>query len=214
VRLSPVERCNLITAAWHSTRRQSPAIGEDAAALNFHHNSSVSSDELSEQSQTPESEGEVTPSARLTASTPMRLIIRPMFGPPAGIDITHRVVTLIAQELWRLHGGNDVVNWLEAERLLDQAILHAALHRQAADENSNHQAPASTASSDDDDSSEAIGDAALLGALLGESALQKVHRRTSSPRSPAACATKTDDCAAPLPMSIEYARYSNLATLR
>lgn len=201
MRLSPVERCNLITAAWHSTRRQSPVIDEDATALNFHHNSSVSSDELPEQSQSPG--GEVTPSARLTASTPMRLIIRPMFGPSAGIDITHRVVTLIAQELWRLHGGNDVVNWLEAERLLDQAILHAALHHQAADENSSHQVPTST-SSDDGDS-----------ALLDESALQEARCRTSSPHSPAAYATKTDDdCPAPLPMSIESARYSNLAALR
>jgi hypothetical protein len=47
-----------------------------------------------------------------------RIVLRPMLGPHDGLDVTQAVTRAIAQELWNLHGGNDVMNWIEAERLL------------------------------------------------------------------------------------------------
>lgn len=32
------------------------------------------------------------------------------------------LIAAIARELWKLHGGNDVLNWLEAEILLENAL--------------------------------------------------------------------------------------------
>jgi len=32
------------------------------------------------------------------------------------------LVSFVAFELWRLHGGNQVLNWLEAERLVDEIL--------------------------------------------------------------------------------------------
>lgn len=52
-----------------------------------------------------------------------RFIVHPPAGPRGGIDLTERVVGVIADELWKRHGGNDVLNWIEAERLLIQALL-------------------------------------------------------------------------------------------
>lgn len=45
----------------------------------------------------------------------MRLVIRPMLDPRNEIDVTHQIVKAIAEELWRRHGGNDVLNWMEAQ---------------------------------------------------------------------------------------------------
>lgn len=46
----------------------------------------------------------------------MRIVIRPMGEPHLEIDVTERVVAAVAEALWVARGGNDVVNWLEAER--------------------------------------------------------------------------------------------------
>jgi hypothetical protein len=48
----------------------------------------------------------------------VRITIRPFSDPERELDITRRLVGAIAEELWRHRGGNDVLNWLEAERQL------------------------------------------------------------------------------------------------
>lgn len=53
-----------------------------------------------------------------------RVVVHPTCGPPDGIDVTESLIEAIAHELWKLHGGNDVLNWIEAE-----AMLHDALRR-------------------------------------------------------------------------------------
>lgn len=45
----------------------------------------------------------------------MRLVIRPMMDPRNEIDVTHQLVKAVAEELWRRYGGNDVLNWMEAQ---------------------------------------------------------------------------------------------------
>ena len=51
-----------------------------------------------------------------------RIVLRPMLGPHTGLDVTEAVTRAVAQELWNLHGGNDVMNWFEAERLLGEFV--------------------------------------------------------------------------------------------
>jgi hypothetical protein len=60
-----------------------------------------------------------------TKERDMRVIIRPSTAPNLHIDITRPLVAVIAQELARVQEGNDVLNWLEAERILDSLINHA-----------------------------------------------------------------------------------------
>ncbi len=64
-----------------------------------------------------------SPNATRAAALPGRIVIHPEEGPAEGIDVTQGVVGVIASELWRLRGGNDVLNWIEAERLLIHALL-------------------------------------------------------------------------------------------
>lgn len=45
----------------------------------------------------------------------MRICIRPDSEPRREIDITRRLVAVVAEELWLACGGNDQLNWLEAE---------------------------------------------------------------------------------------------------
>ncbi len=52
----------------------------------------------------------------------MRVIVRPSLTPQLHIDITNALVSTIAAELARAQGGNDVLNWLEAERVLQDLI--------------------------------------------------------------------------------------------
>lgn len=47
-----------------------------------------------------------------------RLVLHPTLGPPEGVDLTEAIIGAVAAELWKRFGGNDVVNWLEAERLV------------------------------------------------------------------------------------------------
>ena len=46
----------------------------------------------------------------------MRIVIRPSTAPDRELDITQALVAAVAAELWKTFGGNDVVNWMEAER--------------------------------------------------------------------------------------------------
>lgn len=55
----------------------------------------------------------------------MRVIIRPVIDRQREIDLTHRLIAAIAEELWRRYGGNEQLNWLEAEMHLHQ-IMGAA----------------------------------------------------------------------------------------
>jgi hypothetical protein len=55
----------------------------------------------------------------------MKIVIRPIVDPQREIDLTNRLVSAIAEELWRLYGGNDHLNWLEAERHLERIVGEA-----------------------------------------------------------------------------------------
>jgi hypothetical protein len=68
-----------------------------------------------------ESRIDAQPAERLWSG---RLIVRPAHGPTGGIDVTDAVVQTIAVALNERMGGNDVLNRLEAERLLAR-VLHA-----------------------------------------------------------------------------------------
>ncbi len=52
----------------------------------------------------------------------MRITIRPSLDPRREIDITTRLVAAIADELAKQYGGNDALNWLEAEQHLARII--------------------------------------------------------------------------------------------
>ncbi len=55
----------------------------------------------------------------------MKIIVRPMVDPQREIDLTRPLVAAIAEELWRLYGGNEHLNWLEAELHLQSIIGEA-----------------------------------------------------------------------------------------
>lgn len=40
--------------------------------------------------------------------------------------VTDQMIARYAKRLWELHGGNAVLNWLEAERALEDLVAHAA----------------------------------------------------------------------------------------
>ncbi|CAG0957314.1 hypothetical protein PHYC_00537 [Phycisphaerales bacterium] len=52
----------------------------------------------------------------------MRLVIRPVQDPQREIDLTHRLTATIAEELWSLYGGNEQLNWVEAELHLQRLV--------------------------------------------------------------------------------------------
>lgn len=53
---------------------------------------------------------------------PFNVVIYPVHGPDEGIDVTSALVDAIAMILWKLHGGNEPVNRLEAVMLLERAM--------------------------------------------------------------------------------------------
>lgn len=55
----------------------------------------------------------------------MKLVIRPIQDRQRELDVTHRLVSAIADELWKLYGGNDQLNWLEAELHLQRIVGRA-----------------------------------------------------------------------------------------
>jgi hypothetical protein len=62
----------------------------------------------------------VPPDAR---REPLRVVIYPVHGPDEGVDVTEALVEAIAMILWKLQGGNEPVNRLEAELLLEKAMV-------------------------------------------------------------------------------------------
>lgn len=59
----------------------------------------------------------------------MKLTLRPDRDPRHEVDVRHCMIGAIAAELWRLYGGDDLCNWLEAERQLDRML--ESLRREA-----------------------------------------------------------------------------------
>lgn len=55
---------------------------------------------------------------------PLRVVIYPVHGPDEGVDVTNALVEAIAMILWKLQGGNEPVNRLEAEMLLEKAMAN------------------------------------------------------------------------------------------
>ncbi len=53
---------------------------------------------------------------------PFSVVIYPVHGPDEGIDVTSALVDTIAMILWKLQGGNEPVNQLEALMLLEYAM--------------------------------------------------------------------------------------------
>jgi len=52
----------------------------------------------------------------------MRLVSRPIQDSQREIDVAHRLTAAIAEELWRLFGGNEQLNWVEAELHLKRLV--------------------------------------------------------------------------------------------
>ena len=48
----------------------------------------------------------------------MSITLRPSAAPDRQIDLTSVLVKAVAEELWRTCGGNDVLNWMEAEQFV------------------------------------------------------------------------------------------------
>lgn len=55
----------------------------------------------------------------------MKVTITPVAEPEREIDVTNRLVAAIAEEIWRMCGGNEALNWLEAERHLARIVGEA-----------------------------------------------------------------------------------------
>lgn len=62
----------------------------------------------------------------------MRIMIRPAIDQQREIDLTQRLIAAIAEELWQRYGGNEQLNWLEAEahlkRLVGQVQVEAGVN--------------------------------------------------------------------------------------
>jgi hypothetical protein len=56
----------------------------------------------------------------------MRIVIRPAGSPHRELDVTNAIVAAVAHELWKHQGGNEVLNWVEAERQVARLIPAAA----------------------------------------------------------------------------------------
>jgi hypothetical protein len=53
---------------------------------------------------------------------PFRVTVHPIHGPAGGVDVTEALVTAITHVLWKLYGGNEPVNRVEATVLLERAM--------------------------------------------------------------------------------------------
>lgn len=56
----------------------------------------------------------------------MRVTIKPSAHPSQEIDVTSALVSAVAAEIWKHCGGNDVVNWMEAERFIQTLVVPPA----------------------------------------------------------------------------------------
>lgn len=63
----------------------------------------------------------------------MRIVIRPVVDRQREIDLTQRLIAAIAEELWRLYGGNEQLNWLEAEMHLKRVVGEARAEADVSD---------------------------------------------------------------------------------
>lgn len=52
----------------------------------------------------------------------MKITIRPVVDPGRELDVTHRLVAAVAEALWMEFGGNQVLNWMEAETQLEKIV--------------------------------------------------------------------------------------------
>jgi hypothetical protein len=59
-----------------------------------------------------------SPLRRLPLFTNPTLSIRPAAAPTKVVDLTQALTGAVAHELWKAAGGNEVVNWMEAERFV------------------------------------------------------------------------------------------------
>ncbi len=59
----------------------------------------------------------------------MRFIIRPTADPADQVDLTERLTAAIAEELHRRYGGNERLNWFEAELHLQRILAGSSLSR-------------------------------------------------------------------------------------
>ena len=65
-----------------------------------------------------------------THSHDARFVVHPLCGIEP-IDVTQKVIEAIAHELWKSRGGNDLLNWLEAERLFNQTMRNGSVESSA-----------------------------------------------------------------------------------
>lgn len=65
------------------------------------------------------SDGRGQPAFRNTVH---RLMVRPIADPGKTIDVSEALTKAVAHRLWEHHGGNDALNWLEAERLVQELL--------------------------------------------------------------------------------------------
>lgn len=79
---------------------------------------------------------ESKPSPRLgvptmTAKKPLKVWVHGPDGTPQQIDLTQALTQAIAHELWRQHAGNSVVNWIQAEAVVDHLVDALEASREA-----------------------------------------------------------------------------------
>ena len=55
----------------------------------------------------------------------MRITLRPSMAPERELDLTAALTAAVAHALWQHGGGNEVLNWLEAERFIARLAAEA-----------------------------------------------------------------------------------------
>jgi len=51
-----------------------------------------------------------------------RWVVTPVLAPEKPIDVTEALISAVAHELWRTRGGNEALNWMEAEQHVERLI--------------------------------------------------------------------------------------------
>ncbi len=80
----------------------------------------IGADSLSDQAANTPTQ---TSSPHLTSWS---VIVHPYRGPAEGLDVTDALINAIAERLTQSVGGNEKLNLLEAERLLEQLLLDSS----------------------------------------------------------------------------------------
>ncbi len=68
----------------------------------------------------------------------MRVTIKPSAAPDRELDLTGTLISAVATELWRNFGGNDVLNWMEAERFVQSLVRGEPVPMQAVEPRARH----------------------------------------------------------------------------